>query len=210
MPEGVTIPTTKRLTFTLTVSRQINPNYVYMVALRPSTDLNPTDQGPVPVIGPPWGNGFVAGNVTHFVSWDVTKNPHYILYQFADLNLINFFAFGVPINYIDPSPSGRTLQFDLDLSQLASSEAQANTYQSLQVNFLTMDHIPAASEPGGSKAWDALGDSRIPSQINDWVTIPLRTSGTYNNARAGNLEPTGDVADPDLDLSDWSVTVQDQ
>lgn len=209
IPPGAGVAVTKRVTFSYTMVNPINQSFVYIVALRPSTLTNPTDQGPVPVVAPPWGNGFVAGNVNYFVKWDFTQPPQSQaqIFQFADANLINYFATGVPISFA-VSPDGRTLTFRLDLAQIAPDLATANSYQSVQVNFLTMNTVPQGNS--GSKTWDALGDGRIPSQINTWVTIPLRTSGTYNNTTLGFIEPTGDCPDPALDISDWSVQVVSQ
>ena len=102
------------------------------------------------------------------------------------------------------------LNFTIDLSQIADSVDAANQYQSLQLNFLTMDRTPRGSS-GGSKNWDALGDSNNPGQINDYITIPLRVDGTYNNTFYSGIEPAGDVVsdnDPALDIIDFSIQVQ--
>ncbi|MBS1717271.1 MAG: hypothetical protein JSS72_06030 [Armatimonadetes bacterium] len=205
-PSGGSGASGKRLTFTMTVNREINPNYVYIFALRPTNDVNPTDQGPIPVIGPPWGNGFVAGNCSYFVRWDPLQSPKYQIYKFQDVNLTQYFSIGSPVNYVDVQPGGRTLQFDIDLSQIANSIPDAQAYQSLQVNLLTMDRVPQGGS-GGSKVWDALGDSQSATEINTWVTIPLNVASLYNNQRFNNLEPSGDCPDPDLDIIDWSINV---
>jgi len=209
LPVGGAIPTTKRVTFTYTMQSAINQSFVYIIALRPSAISNPTDQGPIPVVAPPWGNGFVAGNVLYFVKWDFTQPPQSQceIFKFADANLINYFAIGVPISF-SQSPDGKTLTFQLDLAQIAPDVPTAEAYQSIQVNFLTMDQVPQGNS--GSKVWDALGDERISSQINTWVTIPLRTSGNYSNASFGNIEPAGDCVDPTLDIVDWSIQVAAQ
>jgi len=194
----------------MTIVGALNPNYVYIVALNPSTDLNPTTTGPVPVVAPPWGNGFVAGGCTYFVQWVPTQSPDYGIFQFTDSTLNNFVQTGIPVTYVDPQTGGHVLNFTLDLSQIAGSVDVANQYQSLQVNFLTMDRTPRGSS-GGSKNWDALGDGNNPAQINDYITIPLRVDGTYNNAYYGGIEPVGDVVsdgDPALDISDFSIQVQ--
>ena len=205
-PASTGLISAKRVTFTFTVDGQINPNYVYIVALRPSDLLNPIDQGPVPSIAPPWGNGFVAGNCTYFVRWDPTTSPAYTIYQFRDAQLTQYFPMGIPVTYTDVLTGGRTIQFDLDLSQIATSPADADAYQSLQVNFLTMDRVPQGST--GNKVWEGLGDGNSPSQVNTWITIPLNTNGIYNNARYGNLEPKGDTPLPDIDIVDFSVSVR--
>ena len=209
VPGGGGVAGSTRLVFRMEVAREIRPGYIYMVAVRPSTDLNPPEQGPIPVIAPPWGNGFVAGTVTHFVMWADTQSPRYLIYQFRPgTNLIEYFAIGSPINFIDVNPGEKVLRFEMDLTQVAPDVATAATYQSVQLNFLTMDRIPQGTT--GTKNWDALGDSRLPTEVNSPITIPLRTSGIYDNARFQNLEVPADVADPDLDIVDWSVEVRRQ
>lgn len=204
VPPGGGLPGSKRLVFKMTVQGEIKPSYVYIVALRPSKEANPATQGPIPVIAPPWGNGFVAGNATHFVRWDPAQSPRYILYQFRDVDLFDFFQLGVPVNFVDILPGTRTLQFELDLTQIAPVDTAQ--FQSLQVNFLTMDRVPQGNS--GTKNWDALGNSTLPSEINEFITVPLRTSATYDNARYGGLEPSNDAPDPDLEITDFSVEVR--
>jgi hypothetical protein len=196
----------RRLIFIMTLNREINPNYVYIVALRPSVEDNPPEQGPVPVIAPPWGNGFVAGTVSHFVRWDPLQSPNYLLYAFRGADLIEYFPIGVPIQFEDVIPGTRMLRFELEVAQLAPTPADAQNFRSLQINFLTMDRVPQGQ--GGTKFWDALGDGRLPSELNTWITVPLITSGLYTNQRFNFLEPSGDTPDPDLDIVDWSVEVR--
>jgi hypothetical protein len=194
-----------RLIFTLTVADPINGSFVYMVALRPSTETSPTTPGPIPVIAPPWGNGFVAGNCTNFIRWDNHQSPEFLIYAFRDAQLLDYFPIGTPVVFEPFTPGTRTLRFEIDLTQIVSA-ATAEDYKSIQVNFLTMDVVPQGSAT--NKTWDALGDSRLPSGINQYVTIPLTTSGTYDNARFQDLEPPNDVADPALDLVDWEIEVR--
>lgn len=180
--------------------------YVYLIAFRFSDQENPIDDGPLPVIGSPWGNGFVAGNATHFVLWDPTQASEYTVYRFDDASLQNWTPIGVPVNSERVETGDDRLRFELVLGQLIPDPTALDRLRSVQVNYLTMDRIPVGGS--GSKRWDALGDSRLPSQINATVTIPLTTSGVYDNARAGGLEPRGDQADPSLDLVDWSLEVR--
>jgi len=195
----------KRLIFTLKLAADVNPNYVYIIALNPSTEVNPTVQGPIPVIAPPWGNGFVAGTATHFVRWDSFQSPRYQLYAFQNAQLIEFVPIGVPIDYVEVTPGSRQLKFTLELSQFAGGNPPGDL-KSLQVNFLTMNVVPQGS--GGDKVWDALGDGRTPGGINEYIKIPLTGSGLYDNARFLNFEPNGDVVDPALDIVDWSIEVR--
>lgn len=206
-PSGGGVNSGKRLTFILKVAGQINPNYVYLIAVNPSTEVNPTTQGPIPVVAAPWGNGFVAGNSTHFVRWDPTQSPRYLLYKFVDSALLNYSAIGTPISYVDVLSGGNQIQFDINLSQVLPTGTSEDAYATLQVNFLTMDNVPTGSF-GGSKIWDALGDGTTVSGVNQFVNINLRTAGVYNNARFGNIEPANDTPTPDLDIIDWSVEVR--
>lgn len=204
---------TTRVIFTLKVDGRLRDGsapedagvpYIYMVALRLSELDNPTDQGPIPVIAPPWGNGFVAGQATHFVWWDPTAANPYTVYRFQDALLNNYVAIGLPVNSVSVPSGGNTLQFELSLDQLQGVLPSGSAPRSLQVNFLTMDRLGTTQ---GSKLWDALGDGRT-AQVNQPITIPLRTSGLYNNERAGQIEPRGDQPNPDLDIVDWSVQVR--
>lgn len=212
-PAGPIAPSDTLLIFRMVVAGKVRSGeeegsggtpYIYMVALRPSEDPNPIEQGPIPVIAPPWGNGFVAGAVTHFVWWNPQMFPRYALFQFRDALLNEYLHIATPIRYGDVPNGGQVIEFTLNLGQLTGAPELA---QSLQVNFLTMDRIP---QSGTSKFWDALGDGRDPSQVNTPITIPLNRSGVYDNRTAVDLEPEGDVADPDLDIVDWSVEVRRQ
>lgn len=195
-----------RLIFRMIMDGPINPNFVYIVALRPTVEDPPTTLGPVPVIAPPWGNGFVEGGVTHFVRWDVAQSPRYLIYQFQGTDLINFFERGVPISFLEVEANGREIRFEIELPQISVSETEADTFRTLQVNFLTMDVVPQGT--GGNKSWDALGDGNLPNEINEFVNIPLKTSGVYDNRRFQDLEPRLDNPDPALDIVDWSVEVR--
>lgn len=203
-----------RLIFSMTVTGNIRTGqeaggngipYIYMVAMRTSEEAAPTTPGPVPVIAPPWGNGYVAGNATHFVWWDPTAVDDYLLYKFLDVQLNNRVIVGVPIAVENVGVGSRSIRFELLLTQLVDAPADAANLRSLQVNFLTMDRIP---QSGANKEWDALGNNSIPSEINSFVRIPLGVNGVYNNQTAFNLEPENDQSNPDLDISDWSVEVR--
>lgn len=208
LPEAGTGAKTKRIVVTATMQQAINPNFVYIFAFRPSTEVSPTTQGPVPIVSSPWGNGFVGGNCTYFVRWDPFQSPRYLIYRFNDSNLTSWYQTGVPVNYVDVDSGSKTFVFELDLTQLALTPAEAETFKSLQLNILTMDRIPQGT--GGSKAWDALGDGRLPSSINDYITVDLRTTGIYNDTKYGDMEPVGDAPDPSLDIADFQVEVRQQ
>lgn len=204
-----------RILFSMTVSGQIRSDYVYIVAIRVSNDLNPTGTGPQPVVTYPSANGFVAGGATHFVRWDPLQSRSYTLYRFSDPSdgtttdgLTSYVAVGIPITQTDVTEGSRKISFELSTRQLADTVATASALQSVRVNFLTMNRI--ALESGSGRVFDGLGDTRTVNEINTYFQFPINTSGTYSNARQAELEPTGDVQDPDLDISDWSVEVRRQ
>jgi len=187
----------------------INRSFVYMVALRPSNEASPPELGPIPVVAPPWGNGFVAGDVSHFVQWNDFVTPKFQVFEFRNgTNLIEYRSTGVPVLFIDVPAGGDTIEFELNLEQLAPAPADALNYQSLQINFLTMDRIPQGGAT--SKNWDALGDSRLSTEVNSPITIPVRISGIYNNRTNQflDLEPVNDTSDPALDIKEWQVEVR--
>lgn len=213
-----------RVHITMTVAGQIKPQYVYIVAIRWAKDDPPFDKdhGPIPVIASPWGNGMFAGRVNMYMRWDSFQFPNYQLYRVTDAIPDDAFptdgvAYNTnsisqnpptPIAYVDVTDGGRTLDFDLDMSQIAPSTAEISQIKNLQINFLTMDRVPTGND-SGSKFWDALGNSRSSQDINDFITVPVNRNITYTNSTylIPGLEISGDVDDPDLDIVDWSVQV---
>ncbi|MCC7229405.1 MAG: hypothetical protein IT203_03360 [Fimbriimonadaceae bacterium] len=211
-----------RVKITMTVAGVIKPNYIYVVAVRWAKANPPFDQnrGPIPVIASPWGNGIVAGRANIMMRWDAFQSPNYQLFRFTDPIPDNQFPtdgvayltqnvpIGIPLDYTDLVANGKTLEFTLDMSQIAPSTAEIPQIRSLQINFLTMDRVPQGND-NGSKFWDALGNGSSPSEIDNFLTIPVDRNGSYSNASNPDnfTEPQGDVPDPDLDIVNWTVQV---
>lgn len=204
-----------RIIVTMTVSGQLKPNYVYVVAMNFTPQNPPTTGGPIPVVRSPWGNGFVAGTVSNFVRWDpnILAPGGFGLFKFQDPDLLAPVQIGIPVTYEEVQPGGKTLRFSVDISQLGLSPVDQAALQVVQINMLTMDRVPTGSDPG-TKIWDALGDSTTISGINEWINVPLYVSGTYNNVQGiqnQGLEAANDLSgqyDPDLDIVSWQVEVQ--
>lgn len=183
--------------------------YIYMVPLRLSTEDNPTDLGPIPVttFG---GNGFVAGNCTHFVLYNPSSANPFEIWRFRDTALNDRILTGYAINYVDPRDTRNapdTLQFEIDLSQLVP-EAEVPTIRSVQANFFSMDRL--ALDTNGHR-WDSLGDSRQTSQFNTFLQFQLRNSRTISNTTTQLEPPSMDVNganEPDLNIDDWSIEVR--
>ena len=207
-PNSQTIDST-RVIFTMDVRGQIRNDYLYYVAIRTSNDTNPTGDGPIPVVSFPNNNGFVAGNVNYFVRW-TPDTQQYTLYRFTNSDNSFFAPSGIPINSLTVTPGSKRLQFELSLEQLVTTPGTSVNLNSIQVNFLTMNRLSDVSA-GSSRIIDALGDTRIVTQLNQPVRILLATAGLYDNSRFGFLEPLdADTPDPDLDIMDWSIEVRRQ
>lgn len=226
-PAGANTNFTK-VTFSMTVARQINSDYLYYVAIRASPLVTQDTQGaPQPVFDPSKNpNGFVAGSPTHFVVF-VPQNENiepFVLNRFSlqtevpnpsdPTNPINLASYarstrGVITEFApvtagtNASPgTSTTLSFSVFVNMLADTDAEAQALQSLQVQMLTMNTTSAS----GSRVIDFLG---TPSQPN-FLNIDLRASGMYGNSGGlpgAGIEPTGDCSDPDLDITDWTITV---
>ena len=209
--------------FRMTVAGRIKPGYIYVVAIRWAKDDPPFDQerGPVPVIVAPWGNGMVAGRANVFMKWDAFQSPDYQAFEFVDPIPDNSFPVdgtqyliaqpiskGVPLNTADITENSRTLDFTLDMSQIAQNSGDIPLIRNLQINFLTMDRVPQGND-SGSKVWDGLGPNSSPFDAGNFITIPVNQFTTYSNSSGqfANREPTGDTPDPDLDIVDWAVQV---
>ena len=177
--------------------------YVYIVALRLSEDVSPTTDGPLPVVTP-GGNGFVAGNATHYILWNPLGSPQYQIYQFRDATLNEWTLTGTPVDTIPVEVGNQEIGFSVDMSQLVPL-ADLNRYRSVQINLLTMNNT---NPSGTGRLWDALGDGRIPSQTNRFLTLRLDADRVYSNISEGNLEPVGDQADPSLDIADVTVAIR--
>ncbi len=219
------------ITFTFQVAGQINPNYVYDVAITTSDTYPPQVPGesqgqsaPVPVINSNNPNGRMAGSPNVFIEY---TNPGgslpYTLYQFAlssqvpnpndPTNPVNLAVWspsqlGVISQYQDPALSGQpnTIQFTIYTNELAPTAATAKALEGLQVNILTMTRV--ANQGSGTRIIDALGNSSSVQGLSDYLDVDIRTTQAYNN-NAG-FEPTGDTfggTDPDVDIINYTIQV---
>ena len=210
----------RQLIVTMTVQGQINPNDFYFVLFRNANDPNGT-VGPIPVIAAPWGNGFAGGDFTHFVRYDATQpSSGYGVYSVVPGSTLRSFTYlGAPVQATPVQTGGNTIQFQIPLSQLATTAVPADSIDALQINFLNTNLIPVDPTYSGTKEFDALGDARQSGQINAYITIRTGQAAIYNNSKALIAEPSGDViqtgtnvfqtvSDPDLDIVNWSVEVR--
>jgi hypothetical protein len=225
-PAGTTTGTGRQLTITMTVAGQINPNDFYYVVINNANDSSGS-AGPVPVIGSPWGNGFVAGSATSFVEYTGSQPADgYLVYDFQPSTanpLLVFTQVGTPVQDTPVNSSSNTLEFRVPLSQLATTSVPLTSMNDIQINFINTNQVPVntlgtLSTP---KLLDALGNTLNGSDINHFITIPTAQDGTFSNSGTGNIEPSGDIAAttgnglvpasspdaPNLDITNWSVQV---
>ena len=211
-PDSGVAGRTKRLVMSMTMEGAVRTGlevggaglpYVYIFAIKLNKEPSPATSGPFPIVTP-GGNGFVSGGCTHYVLWDPLRSPQYTVWQFRDATLDSYFQVGIPLSYTTITPGAKTLTCEIDLSQLVPA-ADVDSYQSAQINLLTMNNTLTS---GGGRLWDALGNGFNPVEINRPQLIDLRRAVVYSNTSEGNIEPTGDVPDPDLDLANWSIEVR--
>lgn len=207
-PGGVSGIVSNRLVFDWIVQGFVRDQYYYYVAI---DDDENSSTGPIPVIGPPFGNGWGTGSLTLSVEYHAGQ---YRLLQHVK-NPDGTFSAGtvVPtglINAILPRQlGGDEFQFELDINQLIS-QGFLRDARTLDINFIITDQINV-NPNAGFKTFDGLG---LPGNV--YVTIPFQVNGTFDNGTTGaEAEDIQDVVNcfqidgcPDLDIADWSIEVQ--
>lgn len=199
----------RRFVIEIRLSGRVKPNYVYFVLFNFANDAT-GQAGPIPVVAPPWGNGFAAGAFTHFMRFDSFQpQGGYGLYRVTPGTSLTVFQYiGAPVVFQPVDANSTTLRFEFDLTQFIPNADEARAQQAVQINFIATDRIPIDPTDPTPKFWDALGDGRLPSEINRFLNIQrIDQNRIYRNADT-NLEPEGDTRDPDLDIIDWRVEVR--
>ncbi len=194
----------RRLIIEMQVAGRIRPEYHYFVLFNLSND--PTGQaGPVPVLIPPWGNGFAGGAFTHFMRFDrFQPQARYALYRVVpDTNLSVFQFIGVPLVVEPVGADSNRLRLEIDITQFIPDPDEAREMRFIQMNFIATDRVPLDPNDTAPKVSDALG----PPGLGQYLNIRIDQNRILRNVDAG-LESAGDVADPDLDIVDWRVEVR--
>ena len=149
----------RRIAVEVQVAGRIRPDYHYFVLFNLSND--PTGQaGPVPVVAPPWGNGFAAGAFTHFMRYDnLQPAGGYALYRVQpNTNLSVFQYLGIP-RFSEPiTAESNRLRFEIDLTQFIPNPVDAAQLQFIQLNIVATDRVPLDPNDPTRKVVDALGD----------------------------------------------------
>ena len=222
-----------RLHFDFTMAGAVNPNYVYLIAIRPvfngdSTAIN-DGHGPRPVqtYG---GNGFVEGYPTRYVIYKPDEPDKYALYRFlsrkeappindpdSPVNLLQ--AVRIQTKYggiltgtgIDPTTSGdpKTLGFDLTTRELTDNDDDARNLQAIQFNILTMNKVAQSSGESSGRVFDALGNGI--AAIYNPAYRQINTGISYRND--ATIETENDVLpevgpSAPLDIVGWNLSVR--
>ncbi len=221
-----------RLAVAVRMNGPVNEYYHYYVLIRNGAD--PSGQnGPIPVILPPYLNGFATGQnaatpgFTDFVEFcRGQRQPTasgYGLYHIpdglnGDPNRNVYAARGEP-EYTLPPGGGNLLQFELDLARLqpAAGEPDPNLGQLpryLQVNILATTTTPTdPAVPDPDKYVDAMGEQTLGSgSFNTYITVDTMTARVYESSSSPGYpgyEPLHDTypadRDPAVDIAYWSI-----
>jgi hypothetical protein len=224
-----------RLVVTLRFNGRINPNYQYFFLIRNAND--PLGQnGPIPVIQPPYLNGFATGQntataaFTDFVEFSRVQRQltasGYALYHLpggisGDPNANVFAPRGEPDSATPPG-DGNILRFELDVARLAPDLQEPDPNNGARPRFLQVNVVATTTTPNNpqtpdpAKFVDAFGDQRPGSgSFNAFVTLDVSQVGrTYQSSLSSGdpfFEPEKDSfpadQDPGIDLVAWSVQI---
>lgn len=224
-----------RLVVTMQYNQPVKDNYHYFFLIRNEGD-DIGRNGPVPVFFEPYGiNGFAAPKsqgsgldaFTDFVEYSLDQAPvfpsGYTLYHVTGGTQANveqpatFVANGTPVAAQSPN-GGRTLQFELDLAQIAPGANDVAPNPDTRPRYLQINFISTSTLPQNSAihdrffTTDAIGDQTGGSSAGSYITIDTTQIGkTYaSNLSPGPDEPSDDeypINDPQLDLVFWSVQI---
>ena len=201
---GITSPTSgPQLLVTMTVAGAINPNYYYFVLFNVNNTPNGSNSGPtgpVPVVAPPYVNGFAAGAFTNYVEYNggVPGGTGFGFFS-IDSKLTTPSYLGSSGYLVTSQVSGGTLLFQLPLAFLATSTVTVDQIQTLQINFVTTNAVQVTGNDfSTSKYFDALytpdqsGNNFVNIFVRNTAGGPVQQLNYLNSDR--NIEAAGDVA----------------
>ncbi|MCL5283688.1 MAG: hypothetical protein M1330_03115 [Armatimonadetes bacterium] len=220
VPSGATGVSGKRLTVSITFAGPVNPSYYYFFLVNNAAD-SVGQNGPIPVIAPPYLNGFATGAFTDFVEFNGQQSgtTGYAIYHVVggidgDPNRGNFLLVGQPVASQPPN-GGNALQFTLVLSQLTPPSGEVdpnhgNLPRYLQVNIIATNLVPRNSQTQVDKYVDAMGDQSSVNSgtFNSYLTIDTSQNRIWSDQNT-IAEPAHDVypgdGDPSIDIVHWSI-----
>jgi hypothetical protein len=209
----------------ININRQPTGNYYFFVINRTDT---PSDPGPVPVVGIPWGNGFAAPaqqgsqGFVGYVSYDRDRSAGTYGVFTALVNgvlqdpvLGIFNPLGPPDRITTPPSGDANLAFQVDLGRLPNPDARY-----VQLNMIATNITPQGVD-SVPKYWDALGDSRSGDFLRNYILLDTTQNQTLRNAdQIGTAQEVandvrdrdlpGTIDDPDIDIIDWQAEIRNQ
>ncbi len=224
-----------RLVVNLAFNGPVNDSYQYFFLMRNAADET-GQNGPIPVVVPPYLNGFATGSntasaaFTDFVEYSRVQrqatSSGYALYHLpggisGDPNRNIFLGRGEPDLASAPA-GGNQLRFELDISRLQPEPSEPDPNAGARPRYIQINVVattttpinPATIDP--DKVVDAFGEQRIGSgSFNLFLTIDAAQIGrvyqSVTNAGDPNYEPEHDSypddRDPAIDLVAWSVQI---
>ncbi len=194
--DGATSPVSgPQLFVTMTVKGTINPNYYYYVLFNINDTPGPGGTsltGPVPVVAPPYGNGFAAGAFTNYVQFHGTNGGTGFGYYAISADLLTPSYRGSTGYLIQSSVSGSTISFQIPLAQVVplGSNLTVDSINQLEVNFVTTNVVNVIGDSLTTpKYFDALN---LPTSTGSFVDLNVRSAGgavqqgLYNDATTNN------------------------
>lgn len=197
----------------MTVRGRIQPSdatipYYYFCLINLTDNQN--DAGPVPILNPPWGNGFAADKqppggqgFVGFVRYDrfqgqggyglyaVPKDENGAFIRAATVPQSGFIPLGQPDSYRTPQLGESLLTFQVDLNRLKRDPLNADEPlpQYVQINLINTDKLPQGVD-NVPKSTDAFGDSTT-GTLSTYVTLQTNISRILRNS---DLQPDGDLS----------------
>lgn len=225
-PGGASTSVGTQIIVTMTMQHQLRSDYFYYVLFNVNNKTGPPGQtvtAPIPVVAPPYGNGFAAGAFVAYAEYHAPQpDPSNVGFYTISPDLLTPAYQGVPQN-ASVQNNGATLVFQIPLSRLASAAGvDVSAVTSLQINFVSTNVVPLPTDTIQTKYFDALGNP-FNGTVNSPITISSLTQARiYRNTDPTNTTPetSGDVAqsnssggfasvtEPDLDITDWTVEVR--
>ena len=224
--------TGRRIIVTLTFDDSVKGLFQYFFLIRNANDPSGVN-GPVPVIAPPYLNGFATGinsasaAFTDFVEYSTAQRAQplsgYALYH-VPLGINgnpnnNIFQFRGEPDVAHPPNGGKTISFELRMASIQPSPGEADPNNGQSPQFLQINVVATTTTPidpqtvDPTKFLDAFGDQSA-GVFTAFATIDLRTANTYiSNNIPGDprYEPSNDtwphLSDPAIELVQWTVQV---
>lgn len=214
-----------RMVVTLRFDGPVNPDYYYYFLLRNGGDADAMN-GPIPVVAPPYGNGFATGlnsNGAGFTDFVLHNGTGYRLYHVlgginGHLNEGAFLWRGQPI--VIPTTDSHVLIFEIDLvNQLKPEDGEPQSFDILRARYLQIDVVATTTRPVNAqshdddKAVDAFGDQSVigSGSFNTFLSVDTTQNRTYISQEQGIYEPQGDPypdnRDPSIDLVSWRIEI---